>query len=104
MPLRTLSIARTEAADAAVYYGRRDRSTGIDFGRAYDAAVARIGADPTSLPWHHLAASSHTRYRKVGRFPYVVLFSVADPAETIVLAVLHTSAGPGRYAAAERRG
>ncbi|QDT18025.1 type II toxin-antitoxin system RelE/ParE family toxin [Alienimonas californiensis] len=103
MPLRTLSIAKYEAADAADYYIDRDWRTGLAFRAAYDAAIARIAADPSSLPWHHLAASTATRYHRVGRFPYVVLFSVADPAETIVLAVLHTAAGPRRFAAAERR-
>ena len=68
-----------------------------------DAAVLRVAADPSSLPWFPQASSSDTRFKRVGRFPYLVLFSTADPAETVVFALIHDATGPRRIAAAERR-
>jgi len=68
-----------------------------------DAAFARISVDPASLPWFPQASSGETRFKRVGQFPYLVLFSTADPAETIAFALIHDTAGPARIAAAERR-
>ena len=66
-------------------------------------ALARIAADPTSLPWFPQAVSDETRYKRIGRSRYLVLFTTADPAETVAFAVIHDVAGPARIAAAERR-
>ena len=75
----------------------------VRFDRAYAAALSRIAADPCSLPWHHEASSDETRFKLLDGFPYFVLFTTADPSVAVVLAVLHTSSGPARFAAAERR-
>ena len=86
------------------YYLGRDWRKGLAFTAAYDDAVLRIAADPTSLPLHPDATGPEVRFKTIAGFPYLVLFRTADPAETVVLAVLHTAAGPARLRRAERRG
>ena len=104
MPLRTEPEALEEIDEAAACYGQFDWRKAAQVVAAYDAAVARIAADPTSLPLHHFAVGPAAGYVPLRGFPYLVLFRTADPAETVVLAVVHTAAGPGSYRRAERRG
>ena len=104
MPLRTRPEADENVREASHYYAGVDWRRSLAFVRAYDEAVRRIAADPASLPLHPEATGPDVRYVKLAGFPYVVLFRTADPAETVVLAVLHTAAGPGQYRRAERRG
>ncbi|NNJ25048.1 type II toxin-antitoxin system RelE/ParE family toxin [Alienimonas chondri] len=103
MPLKTLDEAEDEFLETLRYYASQDWRTGHRFRRAYDTAIARIAADPTSLPWHHEAASDETRFKRIDGFPYLVLFTTVNPGGVVVLAVLHESAGPSRLSAAERR-
>ena len=73
------------------------------FGAAYRAALRRIRADPLTLPRHHATTGAEVRYHRLPGFPYVVLFTTADPAEAVVFAVVHESAGPARLGETERR-
>ena len=68
-------------------------------------ALARIAADPTSLPLHPEAIGCRRRDTLALKgFPYLVLFRTSDPAETVVLSVLHVGSGPAAFRRAERRG
>ena len=99
---------RPEATDGAWEVGVRmsvhDVSRALRFDREWHAALARIAADPASLPLHPEATVPETRYLALSSFPYLVLFRTADPAETVVLAILHVGSGPAAFRRAERRG
>ena len=104
MPLKTDAGAERDLTEATDYYLGRDWRKGLAFTTAYDAAVLRIAADPTSLPLYPGATGPEVRFKTIAGFPYLVLFRTTDPAETVILAVLHTAAGSGRLRRAERRG
>ena len=104
MPLRIRPEAKEQADEAVDYYAGLDWRIGVRFADAYDAAIARIAADPTSHSLHHVTIGPQVRFKKLDGFPYLVLFRTTDPAETVVLAVLHTGSGDERYHRAERRG
>ena len=101
MIVDVLPVAEREAVATALSFA--SGSTGLEFLDAYDEALARITADPSSLPKFLEASSEQVRFKFVGRFPYLVLFSTADPARAVVFSVIHAAAGPGRIAKAERR-
>ena len=104
VPLRMEPDADREAIDVAAGYATRDWRKALAFTDAFDAARARIAADPTSLPLHPEAVGPEAPFKTVAGFPYLAPFRPTDPAETVVLAVLHTAAGPGGPRRAERRG
>ena len=104
MPYRIHPEADDEAWDVGARYAVRDIARGLRFDRVYRAAIARIAADPTSHPLHHMAAGPQVRYVPIAGFPHIVLFRTTDPAETVVIGVLHTGAGPAAFRRAERRG
>ena len=88
-PVTTSPRADGEFADALVYYDARGR--GRAFLAAFDAAVARIAADPTSLPLQ--PGHGTLRRSRVGGFPYDLLFRVR-PGGAQVLSVWHHHRDP----------
>ena len=104
MPLKVHDEALDQLWEIGARYAVRDMGRALRFERAYESALARIAADPTSHPLHHEALGPEVRYVRVARFPYLVLFRTSDPAETVVLAVLPVAGGPDRLRQAERRG
>ena len=104
MSLRRHPEAEDEAWEIGARYAVRDFARAMRFDRAFNEAVARIAADPTSLAKHPSATGPEIRYRKIAGFPYLVLYRTLDPAETVVLSVLHESAGAAQLRRAERRG
>lgn len=104
MPLRNTFEADREYLAAVDYYVSVGWRIAVAFEDAFLVALTRIAADPGSLPLCLETGGSEVRFLKVRGFPYLVLFRTTDPADTVVLAVLHAAAGPDRYRSAERRG
>ena len=111
MPLRRHPDAEDEVWLIGVGLAVHGMGRAIRFDRVFNAALSRIAADPTSHPLHHMAAGPQVRYVPIAGFPYLVLFRpylvlfrTTDPAETVVIGVLHTGAGPAAFRRAERRG
>ena len=108
MSFRVLEAAKDDAWEIGTRYAVHDMSKALRFSGAFDDAVARIAADPTSFPPHPEMTGPRERY--VAGFPHVVLFrtadpaGAADPAGTVALGVVHTSAGPDAYRRVARRG
>lgn len=60
---------------------------------AFDAAVARIRAEPETHPIER----RNFRWVRVRRFPYRHIFESTSPDAVLVLAVAHTSRRPGYW-------
>ena len=75
------------------YYSRIDPNLADRFRSAVDAVVARILADPNSLP----EAGSGFRRIRVKNFPYVIFFKVLDGETIGIYTVAHTSRRPGYW-------
>ena len=98
-----LEPAKQEVRAARAHYRRISPDLGKDFTAAFKEGLTAIDRRPRSFPPHPDAVSNETRYAVLRRFPYLILFSTADPVETVVAAVGHTRRGPGYWAGAERR-
>ena len=94
-PVRLLSRAEREFHEALDFYTRtRGAAAATRFMDDFDAAVARIAADPASLPLFLAAADPELRRCRVGaRWPYDVLFK-SEPGEAVVHHVWHHHRDP----------
>jgi plasmid stabilization system protein ParE len=84
--------ANAEAESAAFWYAKRSETAMLSFRRELDLAIDRIRESPLSRPEY----LHGTRYQKLKRFPYLVVFRVKDDAID-VLAVAHTSRRTGYW-------
>ena len=103
MPLRVCPEAKDEAWEIGVRMEVYDITRALRFDREWHAALIRIEPDPTSHPEHHMAVGPQVRYISLPGLPYIVLVRTTDPAETVVLSVLHNASGPALYRRAEGR-
>lgn len=75
-----------DVREAALWYDRR--SAGL--GDAFVEAVRQCTADVIADPERFARSPMGCRYRRLFRFPYVLLFDVVDD-ELLMLGVLHTA-------------
>jgi plasmid stabilization system protein ParE len=90
--------AAAELYEAADTYERQREGRGERFRRAIEATLDRISEAPGSFP----AMLTVGRRAVVLRFPYAVIFRVADDSVTI-LAFAHGRRRPGYWLARARR-
>jgi len=84
--------AIAETRKAWLWYARRSPSSAARFQAEFDRAVAEITANPRRWPRHALG----TRYFRLTRFPYLVIY--AESRRLVkVIAVAHTSRRPGYW-------
>jgi plasmid stabilization system protein ParE len=91
-PLRYHPLFDRDVREAAQWYDQRSPGLGDAFVETARQCVADVIADP-----HRFALSpGEIRYRRLRRFPYVVLFDVTD-SELLMLGVLHTARSMERW-------
>jgi toxin ParE1/3/4 len=84
--------ARAEFDDALSFYASERNSLGVAFLVAVEDAVQRAQRNPESAP----VECGRVRRMRIDRFPYSVLYSVAD--DTIrIIAVAHDRRRPGYW-------
>jgi hypothetical protein len=88
-PVRFLSCAEDEFAQAVRYYNEQSPGLGFEFAAEVRRASGRIQANPRA--WH--ALSSRTRRCRVSRFPYGVVYQEREDC-LLVVAVMHMSRHP----------
>lgn len=86
LPVRLLLEARGEFDHAADWYERQRIGLGAEFVVEVRETLNRITADPKLHP----PVYGDVRRVLVKKFPYVVLFRV-EPAEVLVIAIVHTA-------------
>ena len=79
-------------AKPLVRYDRRSPGLGDAFVESARQCVADVIADPSRFA----SSPGGIRYRRLRRFPYVVLFDVTD-SELLMLGVLHTARSMERW-------
>jgi len=84
-------LAAKEQREAHAWYSVRDPDVAARFLHAIDAAIMRIRDDPDSQP----VESKSFRWVRVRRFPYRLIFEMAESQRVLVLAVAHISRRPG---------
>ena len=93
MDVRFQNVAVREYQSARRRYSCIDPNLSARFRSAVDVVLARIAADPDSLP----QVGGGFRRVRVQRFPYVIFFKLLDPQTVGVYAVAHTSRRPGYW-------
>lgn len=88
-PVRLLRPAELELLDAARYYELQAPGLGGDFLDRVDSAVRETAHAPLRWP----VIRHDIRRRLVHRFPYCLLYR-DDPAEVVVLAIMHLHRRP----------
>ena len=89
---RLILPAEQEMYDAARYYELQAPGLGNDFLDKIELALKDISASPERWPIVH----NNIRRRLVHRFPYSLLYR-ADPAEILVLTVMHQKRHPSYW-------
>ena len=90
MTYRFLSPALVEISDAAEFYEAQLPGLGADFVDEIDEAIGLILRFPTA--WSQL--SDEYRYRSLRRFPYSIIYTVADDNCILVVSVFHQHREP----------
>jgi len=90
--VRYHSLFDCDVREAADWYDRR--SPGL--GDAFVDRVRRCVADVLADPERFALTPSGCRYIRVSRFPYVVLFDLAEK-ELLLLGVLHTARSEDKW-------
>ncbi|MBI4179322.1 type II toxin-antitoxin system RelE/ParE family toxin [bacterium] len=93
MIIRVLACAETELSEAVAYYNEQCPGLGFKFAAETKAALARIMDFPDAWP----KFSGRSRRCLLDRFPYGVLYH-KSPDEILVVAVMHLSRAPKRWA------
>jgi plasmid stabilization system protein ParE len=91
MLLRTASIAERDIIDASLWLDQQQFGSGADFQAAMHETAASITQAPLACPTLIFAGTHFRktlRWRFVGRFPYLAVFSV-NGDEILIVAVLH---------------
>lgn len=81
-----------EARAARRRYARVSQYLAAQFVAELDSAVVAIGANPPGYPAH----LHGTRFYRLGRFPYLLVYLEVTADRVLVIAVAHTSRRP-RY-------
>ncbi len=89
LPIRLLTEAKNEFADAADWYDRQRPGLGMDFLTRVRGVLDRLADDPQ----RHAAVYGDVRKATVPRFPYIVLYR-QEAGEIIVISVFHTARDP----------
>ena len=76
-----------DVAEAFVWYEAQAEGIGLDFTRAFFAAVARASRRPQA------ARVVHAGFRRVRRFPYSLYYR-AEAAETVFFLLFHVARSP----------
>ena len=88
-PSRVDPRARTDIADAALWYESHQNGLGLAFLAELDAAIARICRGP----FRFAIISGELRRARLHRFPYIVYFTLEEDV-IVVLACLHGRRSP----------
>jgi plasmid stabilization system protein ParE len=91
MLLRTASIADTDVTESALWLERQQAGLGADFLAALRETFAEIRQSPLACPTLDLPGvtfKSSLRWRSVGKFPYLAIFTIQGD-EILIIAVLH---------------
>ncbi len=88
-PLRFRPQARAEFDEVADEYERRADGLGVDFVARVQVVLDRIAASPEQVR----IVFKDIRRINVRRFPYAVYYRI-DPAEIVILAVIHVRRSP----------
>ena len=89
MRARFLSPAEWELVQAARHYESQVPTLGFDFLAEIHRVVTSIEESPEAAP----IVKGAIRRRIVRRFPYAILYKI-DPAEIVILAVMHQHRNP----------
>lgn len=87
---RFLSSALRELSEAAAFYDDRVPGLGTDFLEEVDAAVRRVLQFPEA--WGRL--SEGFRRCSLRRFPYILVYTILDDGEILIVSVFHQSREP----------
>ncbi len=90
MTFRFLSPALAELTQAAEYYDARLPGLGAGFLSEVDAAISRIVTFPEGWP----RISGPFRQCPLRRFPFCVVYLIANDAEVLVYSIFHQSRAP----------
>jgi len=90
--IRYHPLFNCDVIEAANWYDERSNGLGDAFCAAVRSAVDVILDDPN----RHPEIGDGVRYRRVQRFPYLVLFAPTD-FEIVLLTVVHASQSPDRW-------
>lgn len=84
--------AEQELNDAVDYYNQCRDGLGVEFAKEVYSAIQNILSFPNA--WTHL--SKNTRRCLANRFPYGVIYQIADD-EIFIIAVMHLNREPGYW-------
>lgn len=98
-PVQLLPEAERELEEAFGWYERQQRGLGLEFLRAFDAAVESLGR----LPEGSEVVALRTRKALLRRFPYLVLYAV-EAERILITAVFHGRRDPQRWSDRVREG
>jgi plasmid stabilization system protein ParE len=91
MSLRTASIAEQDIVDAATWVDQQQRGKGSTFLNEVRETAAAIVQAPLACPtllFGQTVFKSPLRWRSVGHFPYVAIFTY-EQGEVLIVGVLH---------------
>lgn len=92
LPVEIHPEALQEAKEAREWYERRSPKSAARFMAEFDRGVLRISETPQSYPRH----SNGTRFYKMRRFPYLLIYrELAD--HITIFAVTHGRRRPGYW-------
>ena len=95
--LRFHAAARAELVAATAWYEQEREGLGRDFALHVEAALERVVAAP--LRWPLSRDEPRTRYVRLRRFPYDVVYAVLPNAAVVVVAIAHEHREPGYWSA-----
>ena len=95
--LRYHPLFECDVREAAGWYDRRSPGLGNVFVDLVSEGVAEIIADPERFA----VGPTGCRYMRIPRFPYVVLFDLAEE-EILMFGVLHTARSPEKWRERQR--
>jgi len=90
--VRILAPAELEMIEAATYYEAHALGLGNDFLDEIETAVNRIRDFPEAAS----PLDFNIRRQLISRFPYALLYRI-DPAEIVILAVMHFKRRPNYW-------
>ncbi|GAA5484438.1 type II toxin-antitoxin system RelE/ParE family toxin [Haloferula sargassicola] len=90
MTYRFLSPALLELTEAAQFYHQEVEGLGAEFLEEVDAAISRILQFPEA--WSPL--KDDFRRCSLRRFPYVIIYTIRDEGEILIISLFHQSREP----------
>lgn len=90
-----LDEARRELDEVVAWYAERAPIAATAFVETVEAALARLREVPRAAPpW---PGRAKVRVRQLGRFPFLVLYSLLEDESIIVVAIAHQRRRPGYW-------